>query len=164
MLSQHFKAKIYKLGAYPCVDVPPEVSAVFTKRGYVPVVCQLNGHTFQASLTPKGGGQHRLFLNGEVRKLTRVAAGDTIEVSLVIDTASREQTLPDDLAEALRENDLLEAFQHWQPSKRRLLLAWIKEAKSEETRLRRAERMVQYLIEDLPRIKRQMMKSKERDL
>src|SRR5215510_11196779 len=101
MLSQQFKAKIYKVGTYQCVDVPPPISTAFGKRGAVPVVCQLNGHTFQSSLTPKGGGTHRLFLNGEVRKQARVAAGDDVEISLAIDTTSREQTLPDDLAEAL---------------------------------------------------------------
>ncbi len=158
-MSQQFKAKIYRLGTYQYVDVPTPISTAFGKRGHVPVVCQLNGHTFQTSLTPNGGGTHRLFLNGKMRKQARVAAGDTIEISLAIDTVSREQTLPDDLAEALRENDLLEAFNHWQPSKRRIFLAWIKEAKAEETRLRRAEHMVQRLIVDLPRIKRRMMKS-----
>jgi len=147
------------VGAYQCVDVPLPISAAFGKRGHIPVICQFNGHTFHTSLTPKGGGTHRLFLNGEMRKQARVAAGDTIEISLAIDTASREQALPDDLAAALRENDLLEAFNHWQPSKRRIFLAWIKEAKAEETRLRRAERMVQWLVEDLPRIKRRMIKS-----
>ena len=158
MMSQQFKAKIYRLGTWFCVDVPPQISAAFGKRGHVPVVCQLNGHTFQSSLVPKGGGTHLLALNGAVRKQARVALGDSVEISLAIDTASREQTLPEDLAEALRENDLLEAFQSWQPSKRRMLLAWIKEAKAEETRLRRAERMVQYLMEDLPRIRRRMLK------
>jgi len=158
-MSQQFKAKIYRLGTWCCVDVPPQISAAFGKRGHVPVVCQLNGQAFESSLIPKGDGTHRLALNGAMRKHARVAAGDTVEISLAIDTASREQTLPEDLAEALRENDLLEAFEHWQPSKRRMLLAWIKEAKAEETRLRRAERMVQHLIEDLPRIKRRMQKS-----
>ncbi|MGH9839592.1 MAG: DUF1905 domain-containing protein [Blastocatellia bacterium] len=74
-MSQRFSAKIYKLGINPCVDVPKRVSEVFGKRGYVPVAGTLNGQAIHATLVPKGGGEHRLFLNGEMRRRAAVGVG-----------------------------------------------------------------------------------------
>src|SRR5262245_52235029 len=107
-MSQRFTAQIYKLGTYYGVDVPPSVSEAFGKRGYVPVAGTVNGQPFRGTLTPKGGGEHRLFLNGKLRQQVGLGAGARLTLVLALDEESRELPTPEDLAEALRENDLLD--------------------------------------------------------
>jgi len=146
-MSQQFSATIYKLGINPCVDAPRRVSEAFKTRGYVPVAGTLNGHAIRATLVPKGGGEHRLFLNGEMRMRAGVGVGDTVKISLTLDAEPRDVPLPDELAEALRENDLLDAFNRLTPSDRRIALTWLTGAKKEETRNRRIELLVRRLVE-----------------
>jgi hypothetical protein len=141
-MPQRFSATIYKLGINFCVDAPRRVSDAFKKRGYVPVAGTLNGHAIRATLVPRGGGEHRLFLNGEMRKRAGVGVGDTVTISLALDTEPREIRLPDEIAEALRENDLLDAFNRLTPSDRRIALTWLTDAKKEETRNRRIDLLV----------------------
>jgi Bacteriocin-protection, YdeI or OmpD-Associated/Domain of unknown function (DUF1905) len=145
-MPQRFSATIYKLGINLCVDAPKRVSDAFKTRGYVPVAGTLNGHAIRATLVPKGGGEHRLFLNGEMRKRAEVGVGDTVTISLTLDTEPRETPLPDELAEALRENDLLEAFNRLTPSDRRIVLTWLSDARKEETRNRRIDLLVRRLM------------------
>jgi len=73
---QQFTATIYKVGINPLVDVPAEVSRAFGIRGYVPVRGRLNGAPIRATLVPSGGGRHRLYINGDMRKQAGVESGD----------------------------------------------------------------------------------------
>jgi len=145
---QKFSAKIYKVGINSCVDVPERVSKAFGKRGYVPVEGKLNGHQIRATLVPKGGGCHRLYINGEMRRAAGVATGDKVNLVLWIDTKSREIPVPEDLAEALRATrGTLEAFEKLSPSHRRELLKWVLDAKRSETRERRIRRTVDHVLQ-----------------
>ncbi|MGH9839593.1 MAG: YdeI/OmpD-associated family protein [Blastocatellia bacterium] len=65
---------------------------------------------------------------------------------MTLDTEPRDVPLPDELAEALRENDLLDAFNRLTPSDRRIALTWLTNAKKEETRNRRIELLVRRLV------------------
>lgn len=75
-MPQQFTARIYKQGINPCVDGPAEVSQAFGRRGHIPVTGTLNGHPITATLVSKGGGQHRLYINGAMRKQAGVDTGD----------------------------------------------------------------------------------------
>lgn len=143
---QEFSAKIFNVGINPCVDAPEEVSRAFGVRGYVPVKGKLNDHPFHANLVPIGGGRHRLYLNAEMRKGAKADAGDTVQVAVEIDTASRELAMPDDLAEALgAAKGAAEAFAALTASRRKELLTVLLHTKLQETRQRRIERIVDLL-------------------
>jgi uncharacterized protein YdeI (YjbR/CyaY-like superfamily) len=58
-------------------------------------------------------------------------------------TRSREVVIPDDLTAALREEDVLEAWESLPPGKREHILRWIEEAVHETTREKRIGRAVQ---------------------
>ena len=144
---QAFSATIYKLGINPCVDVPEMASKAFSKRGHVPVAETLNGHPIRTTLVPKGGGRHRLYINGEMRKAANVDVGDRVDLVLWLDTESREIPVPDDLTEALRATSgALKAFEKLTPSHRKELLVWILDAKRPETRERRIRRTVKHVV------------------
>jgi len=70
MKALSFTARIYKSGINPCVDAPPEAGQIFQKRGFIPIAGLINGESYRATLVPRGGGRHRLYLNGEIRKAT----------------------------------------------------------------------------------------------
>ena len=145
---QEFSATVYKLGINPCVDVPKPVSDAFGIRGHVPVTGTLNGHLIRATLVPKGGGHHRLYINGEMRKTASVDVGDEIELALWFDTASREIPVPKDLTNALRAaRGALEAFQQLPPSHRKEILVWVLDAKKPETRKRRIRLAVESVLQ-----------------
>lgn len=151
-MRQRFWAEIYKVGINPCVDVPQEVSEAFGKRGYVPVAGTLNGHQIRATLVPKGGGQHRLYLNGEMRKRAGVGVGTRVVLSLEIDTQSREIAVPTDLEKMLkRKKGAVKAFAALTPSKRREILVWVLDAKTLETRQRRIEKVVDHMVARQPK-------------
>ncbi len=147
-MSQHFTASIYKFSSNPsfcCVDVPAAISAAFGKKGTVPVTGTVNGIEWRGNLLPNGKGGHRMILNGALRKQARVGVGHTVEVSLQADEAARAVPLPDELAEALRENELLDKFNALPPSHRRHTLLWLQSAKTRPTWERRVETLVMRL-------------------
>ncbi len=143
-----FSAQIYKFSSNPsfcCVDVPADISAALGKKGMVPVAGIVNGIEWRSNLLPNAKGGHRLILNGKVRKQARVGLGDVVEVRLQLDEESREIPLPDELAEALRENDLLDKFNALAPGHRRYALLWLQSAKTRPTWERRVETLVRRL-------------------
>lgn len=146
--AQRFSAKIYKVGINPCVDVPKRVSLGFGRRGYVPVAGTINAHPIRATLVPTGGGRHRLYVNGEMRKATGTDVGDTVHFVLRFDAKSREIEVPRDLAKALRaRKGARAAWDGLTPSKRREFLIVILDAKTAATRARRIQRAIDHAFE-----------------
>jgi hypothetical protein len=101
------------------------------------------GAPFRASLVPRGGGRHRLFLNGEVRKAAGAVVGDRLAIEVRVDARRREVAVPEDLAEALREESVLEDWESLPPGKREHILRWIEQAVHEDTRAKRVVRAVE---------------------
>jgi uncharacterized protein YdeI (YjbR/CyaY-like superfamily) len=86
------------------------------------------------------GGEFLLGLNREVRRGAGVAAGDEVDVSIVLDVAPREVEVPEALAAALATDPKAQAaFEGMSFTHRKEYVRWIAEAKREETRQRRAQ-------------------------
>ncbi|UCH84592.1 MAG: DUF1905 domain-containing protein [Candidatus Latescibacterota bacterium] len=146
--TQEFSAKIYKIGINRCVDVPKRVSDTFGKRGLVPVTGTIDGYRIRATLVPKGGGRHRLYVNGEMRNAIGADTSDRVSFVLRIDTRSREIPTPKDVASALRRvKGATATFNAFTPSKRRGILRWILDAKRPDTRERRIEKVIEHINE-----------------
>jgi hypothetical protein len=144
---QRFSARIYKLGINPCVDVPSRVSEAFGKRGYVPVKGTLNGHSIHATLTPKGGGRHRLYINGDMRTRAGVDVGDRVDIGLSIDPQPRKVLMPEELARALKQNRRAKAaFGRLPPSRQKEILTYLNWLKRPDTLKRNIEKVVAILI------------------
>jgi uncharacterized protein YdeI (YjbR/CyaY-like superfamily) len=111
------------------------------------VLVTINGHTYRSTVAPMGG-VFMLPVSAEVRQAAGVAAGNEVEVEVVLDTAPREVVVPADLQAALdgapEARRFFESLSY--SNKRRHVLA-IEEAKTPETRQRRIDRAISTLRE-----------------
>jgi len=86
--------------------------------------------------------------NAEHRAASGIAAGDAIEVELVLDTAPREVQIPEDLAAAIAADPAAKAFfDGLSNSNKRVHTLSVTDAKTPETRARRIEKSVALLRE-----------------
>lgn len=138
-----FRAEIYKVGINFCVDVPLETSEALGGGVHIPVRGTVAGHALRGTLVPRGGGLHRLFLDGRVRRLAGAGEGDTVTVALE-PTEWRQEPLPDDLRERLATLPHgVTTFDGQSPGTRQSMLAWLNAARRPETRETRIERIVE---------------------
>jgi hypothetical protein len=152
-----FCAKLVRVGTRYGVDVPPAVSRV-VGRARVPVEVRVEGGApFRATLIPAGGGRHRVFFNGKVRAAAGLSVGDRAAVQVRVDRGPREVPIPPDLADALREQGVLQAWESMPPGKREHILHWVEAAVHETTRQKRIVRSVEEALrEHEQRIDRRM--------
>ncbi len=130
------------------LDVPAAVSDAFGVRGHVPVVGTADGVELIATLVPVGGGRHRLFLNGAIREAIGKGAGDSVEIRIRRDRSDRTPETPLDLQEALAEGGATAGWEALAPSRRKELLVWLADAKRDQTRANRVNRIVQSALEE----------------
>ena len=82
------------------IEVPPEIVEALGAGSKPPVRVTIAGHTYRSSIATMGG----VFMVGvtnEFRRESGVAAGDTVDVDIELDTEPREVAVPPDLAAAL---------------------------------------------------------------
>ncbi len=123
------------------IQVPDRVVAGLGSK-HPKVSATINGYTYRTSVASMGG-RFLLGVNADVRAKAGVAAGDRVEVTLELDTAPREVTVPRDFQKALagdaKAKKFFESFSYSQ--KQRYVLA-IEGAKTPETRQRRIDKSV----------------------
>ena len=119
------------------IPVPFDVRAVFG-RARPPVVVAINGHSYRSTVAIMSGEVFVPF-RASNRAAAGVAAGDTHQVTLTLDTAPRAVELPDDLATALDAAGTRVAWDRLSVSCRREHVEAIEGAKKPETRVRRIE-------------------------
>ena len=112
-------------------------------RAKVPVEVTINGYTWRSTVGNRGGIQY-IVVNAEARRNAGAKAGDFVTITLEPDTEKREVEVPVALQKALgmkltqRLNSL--SFTH-----QKEFVVWYSEAKKEDTRARRVEKMKQML-------------------
>lgn len=97
----------------------------------------VNGEYTFAGRIGRMGGETLLGFNKATREAAGVAAGDELELTVVLDEGPREVPVPDDLAAALDGAGARAAFDALAPSHRKEWVRWVTEAKRPETRERR---------------------------
>lgn len=141
-----FRAKIQKLPqTFYFVETSAAVSRAVVERT-ARVLFRVNDSSeYAATLMPRKNGRHVLFLRGEIRKEARVSIGDTVTISFNVDarTHERETETPEEVVEALRTEDLVDAFHSIPPGMRRQLLRWYRQAVQDSTREKRILRLVE---------------------
>ncbi len=101
------------------------------------VATTVNGHTWRTSIASMGG-QFLLGASAAVREAAGIAAGETHEVSVVLDTAPRTVEVPEDLAAALAAHPSASAaWERLSYSHQRQHAEAVMAAKKPETRERR---------------------------
>ena len=82
------------------IEVPDDVVAGLGSHKRPAVRVTIGEYTYRSTVA-RMGGRFLVPVSAEVRKAAGVAAGDEVDVQLVLDDAPREVTVPDDLAAAL---------------------------------------------------------------
>lgn len=127
------------------LPVPPEVVEALGAGKRPAVVVTLDGgYTFRSTVGVMGA-QSLVPLSAAHREAAGLSAGDTVEVTLEVDTLPRTVDVPDDLAAALDEAGVRAAFETLSNSRQRALADPVAEAKAPETRARRVAKAVESL-------------------
>jgi hypothetical protein len=127
------------------IAVPPEIVQTLGpgKRPAVRVV--INGVELRTTLAAYGGGT-QIGLRREIREAAQIVPGESIEVSVELDTLPRSVDVPEDLAAVLSAD--LEAsriFDGLSFTNRKEYVAWVLAAKTPATRERRVAEAPQLL-------------------
>ena len=133
------------------IEIPEEAVAALGAGKRPPVVVTINGYTYRNTVAVMGG-TYRIGISNERRAESGLAAGDDVEVTLVLDTQPRTVELPDDFAAALDASPAARAtFDKLSNSNKGYHVSLVEGAKTEETRQRRIEKSVAVLSEGKPR-------------
>ena len=133
------------------IEVPGEVMEALGSGRRPAVRVTINGYSYRSTVASLGG-KSMVSLSAEHRAGAGVAGGDEVEVDLELDTASREVTVPADLAAALDAEPAARAtFDGLSYSNRSWHVLQVTGAKTEETRRRRVTRSVEALRQGRPR-------------
>lgn len=130
-----------------------DASAYFTLRfdtrevwgkAKVPVKVTINGYTWRSTVGNRGGQQY-IVVNVEARRNAGVKAGDVVTITLEPDTEKREIEIPLPLQKALGTK-LAQKLNSLSFTHKKEFIVWYSEAKKDDTRARRVEKMKQMLL------------------
>ena len=106
----------------------------------------INGYGYQSSVGSLGG-RFMLPVSAQIRAEAKIAAGDDVEVDVVLDTEPREVSVPADLAAALDgEPSVRDAFGRLPYSHQLRYVTVVEDAKTPETRQRRIDKTISALL------------------
>jgi hypothetical protein len=138
MSRKTFRTRVVRDGSMCFVPVPFDPRSVFGKVR-APVKVTLNGYTYRSTIASMGEGPC-IPLRRSNREAAGLEGGETLDVTLELDTGKRQVTPPADLVKALKASP--PAWDRWRElsySHQREYVEAIEEAKKPETRLRRIE-------------------------
>jgi Bacteriocin-protection, YdeI or OmpD-Associated/Domain of unknown function (DUF1905) len=131
--------------------VPDEVVAALDSGKRPAVRVTIGRHTYRSTVAVMDG-VFMLPLSAENREAAGVAAGDTVDVELELDTAPRVLAVPGDLAAALdADPEARRTFDALSYSNRRWHVESVEGAKTDETRQRRISKSIASLHAGRPR-------------
>jgi hypothetical protein len=133
-------------GSSAFVAFPFDVEKLFGSRGRVPVNATFGGIGYRGSLVTYGAG-HMILVLGEIREQLGKQPGDTIQVTITLDTAPRVVELDADIEQALSAAGVLDAFRAQSYSHQREYAQWIGDAKRPETRTHRVASAAEMIAE-----------------
>lgn len=145
-MRKEFKAKLNgdesRKDASAAFTLPFDTREVWGKAK-VPVKVTINGHTWRSTVGNRGGIQY-IVVNANARRVAGVKAGDLVTITLEPDTERREIEIPLPLQRALGKK-LSQKLDALSFTHKKEFIVWYSEAKKDDTRDRRLEKMKQML-------------------
>ena len=127
--------------------VPVEIVEALGSGKRPPVRVTINGYSYRSTVAVMGG-EYLIGVSAENRAGARVAAGDTVDVDVELDTEPREVAVPADFAADLDgEPAARQTFERLSYSNKSWHVLSIEGAKTAETRQRRIARSIEALRE-----------------
>jgi Bacteriocin-protection, YdeI or OmpD-Associated/Domain of unknown function (DUF1905) len=142
MAARRFTAELERVGKTSArFPVPFDLKEAFG-RAWPPVKVTIGGHTWRTTPGVYGGVGY-VGLNRAVRAAAGVDAGDSVRVTMELDTEPRTVEPPNDLRAALEaEPDARARFEELSFTHRREYADWVEGAKRPETRMKRVAETV----------------------
>jgi uncharacterized protein YdeI (YjbR/CyaY-like superfamily) len=139
------------------VRIPLDVEKIWGKRGQLRVKGEIasalkgaSSFAFRATLFPTGTGRHFMIVNKKLQAGAKVRAGMQASFRIEPDTTVRKMESSPELERVLKQSRALRRFHDaLSASHRREIARWIGQAKSEETRRRRAEQLAERMLETM---------------
>lgn len=145
-IKKDFKCKLEAAGreTLTFIRMPFDVKAVFGK-GRVPVKLTVNDYTYRTTICHMGD-IWGVPLRKEHRENAKVKFGDVVQVSVESDVEPREVDVPPNLKKFLQAHKVWGAFAGLAFTHKKEFVRWITEAKKDETRESRKQKMVAMLM------------------
>jgi hypothetical protein len=127
------------------VTVPFDVEREYGKKR-VPILAHIDGEPYRGTLVRMGSEHHLLLIRKDIRAKIGKDVGAEVGVTLEEDTAPRVVEVPPDLESALAaEPDAAAFFGELAFTHQREYVQWLAEAKRDQTRVARIEKIVEAL-------------------
>lgn len=131
-------------GNHASLEIPDAILQELGTNKRAPLIITINDHTYRSTAVGVAG-QCRVVFPQKERAAAGASAGDTVSVHLELDSGRREVDVPAELASALTQSALTEAFESLTYSARKEHARKVSEAKAEETRQRRIDAVLKSL-------------------
>ena len=148
-MSVTYETNVLGEGNHASLLIPQWVLDKLQTNKRAPLKVTINGHTYQSTAVGVDGECRVVFPSAE-RLAANAKAGDSVEVTLELDSGYRSVDMHPELDAALSKSDLAEVFSKLSYSKRKELARQVNEAKAEDTRLRRIEKVLEGLKTEKP--------------
>jgi bifunctional DNA-binding transcriptional regulator/antitoxin component of YhaV-PrlF toxin-antitoxin module len=136
-----FETVILGFDNHAAIEIPPENLAELGGNKRAPLKVTVKGYTYQSTVAGMGGKTLVVFPTKD-RQASGVASGDRVTVTLELDSGYREVVVPSELVGALKTHGLSQVFHDLIYSRRKEYARLVAEAKAEETKTRRIEKIV----------------------
>ncbi len=137
-----YETEIIGDGNHASILIPEWVLLKLKTNKRAPLKITVNGHTYQSTAVGVGGECRVVFPSAE-RRAANAKAGQIVKVTLNLDSGYREVEMPLELVKALKASGLTKDFANLSYSKRKEHARQITEAKGEDTRSRRIEKVIE---------------------
>src|SRR5215472_2802156 len=145
-MRKEFKAKLNgdesRKDASASFTLPFDTRDVWGKAK-VPVKVTINGYSWRSTVGNRGGVQY-IVVNAAARRNAGVKAGDLVTIALEPDTEKRVVEIPIRLKKVLGAK-LTQKLNALSFTHKKEFIAWYSDAKKDDTRARRVEKMKQML-------------------
>ena len=131
-------------GNHASLEIPDKNLAEIGGNRRAPLKVTINNYTYQSTATGVDGKCMVVFPTRD-REASGAAAGDRVVVTLELDGGYRHVEVPNSLRDALLAHGLGEVFHDLSYSKRKEFARQVADAKAEETRNRRIEKILDQL-------------------
>jgi|SRR3990172_2129536 len=134
-------------GAWVFLVLSKEVTQALGTKTRAPIVVTVAGKEFRVSAFPDGQGGHQINFNMAMQAASGWSKGESVKVSVVLDTRPRTVAVPKDLKAALAKTPKAKAaFDGLAPSHQKAYVDSIEESKRPGTREKRVKETVARLV------------------
>jgi len=153
-----FQTKLFKINDWTILHLPVDVSSKLPSRGMLMVKGEINGVPFKTLLEPDGRyypvkkPSHWFAPNKKLLEKAKASAGDSVQVSIEPTKEWVEPEVPEDVKKALSTSAKAENL--WNditPLARWDWIRWIRAVKTEDTRKKHLEVMLDKLNKEIRR-------------